>query len=164
MVVQRVSVRAFELEGWQSDVRRAMFLLTTLGVFLVAIKIATMFRTLIGAWIVALGVLMNLLPMTAHFGLMPIASETLQESGIHEVTADDIGKPLTLSKDIVLLREDIRFELLSDRYILTLPIIGPNVYSMGDFVLFAGLCLALVEAAVRTVRGERSAHRQLTTE
>lgn len=160
MVLQRISVRAFALEGWESDVRSAVFVITTLGVGFVALKLRTWF----GAWIVAVGVFMNLLPMLAHGGLMPISYEVLLESGIKEVSEADIGKPLALSKDIVLWRDDIHFELLSDRYILTLPIIGPNVYSIGDFVLFAGLCLATVEAVVRSVRGERTTHRQLSPE
>ncbi len=161
MVAQRVSVRAFALEGWESDVRRTIFALTTIGVGLVALKLR---KKWVGAWIVALGVAMNLLPMLAHGGLMPISIEKLQESGIYQVTDDDLGKPLALSKDILLRRDDIRFELLSDRFFITLPIIGKNIYSIGDFVLFAGLCVAMGEAVTRSVRGERSTHRQLTTE
>ncbi len=160
MVAQRVSVRAFALQGWESNVRRAIFILTTLGVAYVAFRL----RTWMGAWVVALGLVMNLLPMLAHGGLMPVSYEKLQESKIYEITEDDLGKPLPLSKGLLLRTEDIRFEPLSDRYILTLPIIDTNIYSAGDFVLFAGLCIAAVEAVLRSVWGGRSGRRQLSTE
>ncbi len=160
MVTQRVSVRVFALQGWESNLRRAIFLFTTIGVALVALKL----RNWIGAWVVSAGLMMNLLPMLAHAGLMPVSIEKLQESGIYEVTEDDLGKPIPLSKDLLLRKEDIRFELLSDRFVLTLPIIDTNIYSAGDFVLFAGLCIATVEAVFRSVWGERSARRRLSTE
>lgn len=161
MVVQRVSVRAFALEGWESDVRRTLFAVTTIGVGVVGVMLA---RKWVAAWIVVLGVAMNLLPMLSHGGLMPVSLEVLQESGIKPADESDLGKPLALSKDIVLRRDEIRFELLSDRYILSLPIIGKNIYSIGDFVLFAGLCATCGEVVLRSVRGERSTHRQLSTE
>ncbi len=151
VISQRVSVRIFELDGWQSDVRRAVFIVTTVGVGFVALRL----KKWIGAWVVAIGLFMNLLPTVAHGGLMPISIEQLQKSGIHEVTEDDLGKPVPLSKDILLRRDEIRFEWLSDRYILTLPIIGKNIYSAGDFVLAAGLCIAVAEAVIRSTRLER---------
>lgn len=161
MVIQRVSVRAFALEGWESDVRRTIFALTTIGVGFVGVMLA---RKWLAAWIVVLGVAMNLLPILAHGGLMPISLEVLQESQIKQVDESDLGKPLPLSKDIILRRDEIRFEPLSDRYILSLPIIGNNIYSIGDFVLFAGLCATCGEVVLRSVRGESATRRQLTTE
>ncbi len=100
---------------------------------------------------------MNLAPTLAHGGLMPISIEKLQESGIYQVTDEDLNKPIAKSKDILLRRDDIRFELLSDRYILTLPLVDTNIYSAGDFVLFLGLCIAVAEAVSRIVRGEQEA-------
>lgn len=151
VVTQRVSVRIFDLDGWQSDLRRVLFVVTTCGVAFVALRL----KRWIGAWVVAIGLFMNLLPTVAHGGLMPISIEQLQKSGIYEVTEEDLGKPLPRSKDILLRRDEIRFEWLSDRFILTTPFIGNNIYSAGDFVLAAGLCIAIAEAVIRSSRVER---------
>lgn len=151
VISQRVSVRIFDLDGWESNLRRAIFIVTTFGVAFVALRL----KRWIGAWVVALGLFMNLLPTVAHGGLMPISIEQLQKSGIHQVTEDDLGKPVPLSKDVLLRREDIHFEWLSDRFILTLPIIDKNIYSAGDFVLAAGLLIAIAEAVIRSGRTVR---------
>lgn len=91
---------------------------------------------------------MNLIPMAAHGGSMPIDYEILAESGAFEVTRDDIGKQSNAGKDIVLEREDIHFFALSDRYVVDLPGYGTNIYSLGDFILFGGLGLIVVQALV----------------
>jgi hypothetical protein len=91
--------------------------------------------------------------MAAHGGAMPIDFEILQRSGAFpEVTEADIGRQTNHGKDIVLRREDIRFFWLSDRYIVDLPVYGTNIYSLGDFVLFAGLGLVVVQATVVAFR------------
>ncbi|HMO54051.1 MAG TPA: hypothetical protein PJ994_06080 [Tepidiformaceae bacterium] len=63
------------------------------------------------------------------------------------MTEDDIGKQSSAGKDVVLRREDIHFYALSDRYVVELPLYGPNIYSLGDFVLFSGLGLIVLQAA-----------------
>ncbi len=92
---------------------------------------------------------MNLAPMAAHGGSMPIDWQVLHSSGAFpEITADYIGRQTPDGKDVVLERDDIRFYALSDRYVLTLPVYGPNIYSLGDFVLFSGVGLVLAQAAI----------------
>ena len=78
---------------------------------------------------------------------MPIDYEILAGSEAFEVTEEDIGEQSNAGKDIVLRREDIHFFPLSDRYVVDLPGYGTNIYSLGDFVLFAGLGLIVVQAA-----------------
>ncbi|MBI2766166.1 MAG: DUF5317 family protein [Chloroflexi bacterium] len=141
-LAQQVSNRLLGEAALQDFVRRAVFLGTTASLCVMALH----FRRIVGAWLVAAGIALNLVPIAAHGGLMPIAIETIQDSGsFTNITEADIGKPIGRSKDIILRRKDIRFAPLSDKYVVTIPVYGPNIYSAGDFVLFAGVVLAVVQ-------------------
>ncbi len=140
---QQIAIRFVDTEGLSGGVRRALFFTTTVVLVLLALH----FRRFWGAWLVAAGIVLNLIPMAAHGGSMPIDYEILASSGAFEVTPDDIGKQSNAGKDIVLEREDIHFFALSDRYVIDVPVYGPNIYSLGDFVLFGGLALILIQAA-----------------
>jgi hypothetical protein len=85
--------------------------------------------------------------MAAHGGNMPVAYETVVESGAFpDITEENIGGQIGNSKDVVLWRDDIRFEPLSDRIIYTIPGYRLNIYSPGDVVIGAGIIVTLVEA------------------
>jgi hypothetical protein len=145
---QQVAIRFVPTEGVAGGIRRTLFFATTILLILLALH----FRRFWGAWLIAGGIFLNLIPMAAHGGSMPIDYEILRNSGAFEVTPDDIGSQSSAGKDIVLLREDIHFFALSDRYVVELPVYGPNIYSLGDFVLFGGLALIIVQAAWALVR------------
>jgi hypothetical protein len=148
-LAQQLAISFMPLDGPAGVARRALFFVTTIALAGMALH----FRRFVGAWLVAAGIVMNLLPMAAHGGAMPIDFEILQRSGAFpEVTEADIGRQTNHGKDIVLRREDIRFFWLSDRYIVDLPVYGTNIYSLGDFVLFAGLGLVVVQATVVAFR------------
>ena len=140
---QQVAIRLVPTDGFAGGVRRALFFLTTGLLILLALH----FRRFWGAWLVALGIFLNLIPMAAHGGSMPIDYEILRSTDAFHVTEDDIGKQSSAGKDVVLRREDIHFYALSDRYVVELPLYGPNIYSLGDFVLFSGLGLIVLQAA-----------------
>lgn len=128
------------------------------GVFFVAtlafIALALVLRRYLAAWIVAAGIAMNFLPMAAHGGLMPIAYEVIRDSGAFpEVTEEWIGRQAENSKDIVLWRRDVRFYFFSDRFFLDVPGYRPNIYSLGDFIAFAGVAVAAFEAAAFVALG-----------
>ena len=142
-VGQQVAIRFVPTDGFAGGIRRALFFVTTAILVLLALH----FRRFWGAWLVAAGIVMNLIPMAAHGGSMPIDYEILAGSEAFEVTEEDIGEQSNAGKDIVLRREDIHFFPLSDRYVVDLPGYGTNIYSLGDFVLFAGLGLIVVQAA-----------------
>jgi hypothetical protein len=119
------------------------------------IWLALKFRWLLGAWLIAAGIALNLLPIAAHEGLMPVAYETIRDSGKWpEYTEGDIGSQVANSKDVILWRDDIRFEPLSDRYVVTIPGYGPNIYSIGDFIIFGGVALAAFQLIYLTFRPE----------
>jgi hypothetical protein len=142
-LAQQLAISWLDVEGGTGVLRQVLFFSTT--VLLAAL--ALHFRRFWGAWLVSLGIVMNLVPMAAHEGSMPIDYGIIERSGeFPEVTRDDIGKQTNHGKDVVLEREDIHFFELSDRYIVTLPWYGANIYSLGDFVLFAGVGAVVVQA------------------
>ncbi len=157
VVLQRIGVSLLDLDGTQGGFRRAIFFSTTA----LLIGLALRFRWYVGAWLIAAGILMNFIPMASHGGLMPVALETIQSStAFPEITEANIGKQVTNSKDIILRRDDINFEPLSDRFVITLPLYRTNIYSLGDFVAFAGFGLAVIQiAALFFVPGRKPAER-----
>lgn len=150
LVVQQLTFRLVSGDGFSSVIRTTVVFASTGALVLLALH----FRRFVGAWLVSLGIFFNLLAMAANGGLMPVAYEDVQ--GHHfgrlpEITSDDIGKRLSHSKDVVLLRQDIRLRVFSDQHLVKMPIYGENIYSLGDFVLAAGLVLAAVQGIVGSV-------------
>ncbi|GIW12880.1 MAG: hypothetical protein KatS3mg062_0319 [Tepidiforma sp.] len=146
---QQLAISFMPLDGAAGTARRTLFFVTTIALAAMALH----FRRFVGAWLVSAGIIMNLIPMSAHSGSMPIDYEILRRSGAFpEVTEADIGRQTNHGKDVVLRRDDIRFFWLSDRYIVDLPLYGTNIYSLGDFVLFAGLGLVAMQAGFEAVR------------
>lgn len=143
-LAQQVAISNLSPNGGSGTIRQVLFFSTTIVLALLALKL----RRFWGAWLVALGIVLNLVPMAMHSGSMPIDYAILERSGAFpEVTRDDIGKQTNNGKDVVLDREDIHFFALSDRYVVTLPVYGPNIYSFGDFVLFAGVGAVILQFA-----------------
>jgi hypothetical protein len=141
--IQQFAIRKLGVHGSAAELRRAIFLFTTLAL----LAVLWQYRHYAGAWIIAAGISLNLLAAFPHGGLMPVSYQTVEQSGYFPgISRQDIGHQLGNGKDILLDRGDIAFEPLSDRYALSVPGYGGNVYSLGDFVLFAGLALVLVQA------------------
>jgi hypothetical protein len=148
-LAQQIAISSLDPGGGSGVARQVLFFTTTV----LLAGLALWYRRFWGAWLVALGIVLNLVPMAMHRGSMPIDYAIIERSGAFpEVTRDDIGRQTNHGKDVVLEREDIHFFELSDRYVLTLPIYGPNIYSVGDFVLFAGVGLVAVQALAGAVR------------
>ncbi len=143
-VVQEIGISFIGRDGSGAWLRAGIFLVTTA----VLIGMALHFRRFVGAWVIAIGIGMNLVPMALHGGVMPVSYEVIEASGAFpEITREDIGTQAGNSKDVILERRDVRAYWLSDRYFLEIPGYGPNIYSAGDFVAFGGLVVAVVEAA-----------------
>jgi len=140
---QQAAIRGLALDGGAGEIRRAIFFPSTICLAILALH----FRSWIGAWAIAAGIMLNLVPMAAHGGLMPVSYAVVEQSGAFpEITERDLGHQLGNGKDVLLADGEIRFEPLSDRYVVTLPGYGTNIYSLGDFVLFAGVGLVLLQA------------------
>jgi hypothetical protein len=142
--VQQFTIRRLGVEGVQSDIRRALFLV----IAILFMGLALHYRRFFGAWVMAAGIGLNLVPIIAHGGLMPVSYDTVHDSGAFpEITRADIGKQLGNGKDILLERQDIHFSWLSDRFVVDVPAYGTNIYSAGDFVLFTGVVLVILQLA-----------------
>ena len=149
-IAQQLAIGNLGPEGASGAFRQVLFFSTTLALA----ALALWFRRFWGAWLVALGILMNLAPMALHKGSMPIDYGIIERSGAFpEVTREDIGKQTNHGKDIVLERDDVHLFWLSDRYVVELPAYGANIYSAGDFVLFAGVGGVVAQAAGMGLRG-----------
>lgn len=147
-LAQQVAISSLDPGGGSGVARQILFFSTTV----LLAGLALWFRRFWGAWLIALGIVLNLIPMAMHRGSMPIDYAIIERSGAFpEVTREDIGRQTNHGKDVVLERDDIHFFALSDRYVLTLPAYGPNIYSIGDFVLFAGVGLVAVQAVTGAV-------------
>ncbi len=143
LFVQQIAVRALGTGGGEALLRRGIFFTTTICLVALALR----FRRFAGAWLVALGIALNLPPILAHGGLMPVSYDTVEASGlVAGLDETHIGQQITGSKDIILEQENIRFPLLADQFIVSIPGYGPNIYSLGDFILFAGVAVAMGEA------------------
>ncbi len=143
LVLQQFAVRGLGADGSEALLRRGIFFVTSIGLVAMALH----FRRFAGAWFVAAGILLNLPPIMAHGGLMPVAYDTVEASGLLPgLDQSRIGQQITGSKDIILQQDDIHFTPLADQYIVAIPGYGPNIYSIGDFVLFAGVAVAMGEA------------------
>ncbi len=146
--LQQIAIRTFALNGAPGIARRAIFLSTTAVLMLIALR----YRRYFGAWLIAAGIGLNLIPMIIHGGLMPISYDVVHNSGAFpEITRADIGHQLSNGKDIVLNSKDITLPWLADRYTVTLPGYGTNIYSLGDFVLFAGVALVVLQLIVAPI-------------
>jgi hypothetical protein len=92
--------------------------------------------------VLALGVLLNFLPIIANGGLMPITPETLQKSG--DVPEDaEIGEWVSGTKDVLLERDDVHVYFLSDR--LTSDLSPFRAFSIGDVFLVGGALILLAD-------------------
>lgn len=141
--LQEVSITLLDPDGDWTWLRRGIFFVTTPAFVLATLH----FRRFAAAWLVAIGITLNFIPMAAHGGNMPVAYETVRDSGAFpEITEEQIGEQLHNSKDILLYRSDIRVEPLSDNIVATLPGYRTNIYSPGDVILGIGILVAAVEA------------------
>lgn len=153
LAAQQAAISYLGRTGFESVARRSIFFVTTP----ILIAVALMFRRYYGAWLIAAGISLNFLPILAHGGLMPVSYTIVRDSGAFpETTEAQIGEQLHNGKDILLRRDDIHFYPLSDKYTVDAPLYGVNIYSLGDFVLFAGGLLVAAQALLSLARPHRT--------
>jgi hypothetical protein len=151
-LAQQVAISEVSPHGRSGVLRQVLFFSTTI----VLAALPLYFRRLWGAWLISLGIVLNLLPMAFHHGSMPIDIGIIERSGAFpDVTRADLGKQTNDGKDVVLERKDIRLFWLSDRYVVDAPGYGKNIYSIGDFVLFGGVALVITQVLAEAVTAAR---------
>lgn len=129
--------------------RRVLFVLSYL---LLLLFVAANWRR-VGIAIIGVGLVMNLLPILANGGLMPVTPETIERVGVpHWLEVAEEGEAIPGSKNVLLPREDTRFWPLSDVLVWDNPT-GIRAFSVGDVVILFGLAVTLVELLAPRPRG-----------
>ncbi|MFQ5472489.1 MAG: DUF5317 family protein [Dehalococcoidia bacterium] len=121
------------------DIPRRVLLLLS---YIVLIGFVTVNLRRIGISIMGIGLLLNFLAIAANGGLMPVTPETLAQGGFPDHVS--VGEWVPGSKDVLLLREDVRLWSLGDRFVLD-EFPRTLAYSLGDVIILAGLVIFLGE-------------------
>lgn len=99
----------------------------------------------VGLLIIGLGLSLNFLAIVANGGLMPASPENLVAAGrADEVAGLELGEPVPNSKNVLLAEDDTHLRFLTDRIEVADESPFP-LFSVGDFFIFAGLLVTLVE-------------------
>ncbi len=100
-------------------------------------------RRYAGLLIASVGILLNLLPVVANGGLMPVSPANLEKAGYGDDLADlDPGDPVPRTKNVLLDEDETRLQLLSDR--LVWRALGPfPLFSIGDVVIAGAFVVIL---------------------
>ncbi len=102
-------------------------------------------RHIPGIGLLAIGLLLNFLVITANGGFMPISPQTAS----HLIPATlvqtlKIGERFGYGKDILLLPENTRLVWFSDRFVTPAWLIQPVAFSLGDILVSLGVFWLLV--------------------
>jgi hypothetical protein len=92
-----------------------------------------------GFWAIGVGMLMNLAVIAANGGHMPVIAANLSRIGYPEA-ADSLIAGQAVNNSI-LLQESTQLKQLADIFYLPGPFPSPNVFSLGDVVIAAGVFL-----------------------
>lgn len=102
-----------------------------------------------GMRLILLGLLLNLTVMAANGGLMPVEASAVEAVGRHQAGELQLGSAVPGSKNVFLLREDVRLRGLSDIVVLPVPRPFTRAVSVGDFFVLAGVAVAYAEVVRR---------------
>jgi hypothetical protein len=98
-----------------------------------------------GFAIIGIGLLLNVLPIVANGGLMPVTAENVAETGLtHRLEGVAEGDAIPYTKNVLRAKEDIVFYALSDRIVWENPVFF-RLFSVGDVVIAAGLLVTLAD-------------------
>ncbi len=102
-----------------------------------------------------LGLVMNVLVISANGGWMPISPEILREM-YPDVSQYSwiVGQRLGVSKDIILPYGSMAFPFLSDRILLPRPLSNGLAYSIGDIFIALGAFQLLFSVGSNSLRNE----------
>ena len=101
-------------------------------------------RATAGMPVLLLGLILNLLVIVANGGWMPISPETASQLSGGEAVAFMSPGSRFGQKDVLLLPEETRFELLSDRFLLPDWIPYKVALSLGDMFVAIGTCWLMI--------------------
>ncbi|MGH9195794.1 MAG: DUF5317 family protein, partial [Acidimicrobiia bacterium] len=99
---------------------------------------------------------LNILPIVANGGLMPVSADNLARAGqTNSIAGREEGDAIPYSKNVLKAKEHTHFYELSDRIVWDKSIFV-RVFSIGDVVIAGGLVVTLGELFLpRVQRGSR---------
>jgi hypothetical protein len=104
---------------------------------------------LTGVQILGLGVMCNLLVIAVNGGFMPITPQTLTQINPGSLPSQwSVGLHYGYSKDIILLREQTKLQMLSDTWVIPPPFPWPTAFSLGDVLIALGIVMLLQGSAI----------------
>jgi len=107
-----------------------------------------------GIAVIGIGVLLNLLPIVANGGLMPVTAENLAKIGqTHRIEGRQEGDAISHTKNVLKSKDNTNFYELSDRIVWDNPFFF-RVFSAGDVVIAGGLIITLGDFFLPRVKRE----------
>jgi hypothetical protein len=98
-----------------------------------------------GFVIIGIGMVLNIMPIVSNGGLMPVTAENLAKVELsHRIEGREAGDAIPYSKNVLKVRDDVRFYKLSDRLTWNNPVFF-RLFSIGDVVIAAGLLVMLAD-------------------
>lgn len=133
------AVAIFVPLGYDDTPKRLLFELSYLVLLLfIAVNLPRA-----GFVIIGVGVLLNVLPIVANGGLMPVTAENLAKVDLtHRIEGRQEGDAIPYSKNVLKARQDIHFYELSDRLTWDNPVFF-RLFSVGDVVIAGGIVVML---------------------
>jgi hypothetical protein len=130
---------ALDPERW--DVLRRALIMSG---FALALVFAWLNRSWRPMQLLVAGLVLNLIPMLANGGLMPVTPENALRAGFgEEIARLNTGDAIPRSKDVLKERDDTALALLSDTIVLPEPLPGRAVASPGDLLVAGSVGLAV---------------------
>jgi len=135
----------FYLPGWRAHLPDTLVAASLVGSQVGLLVFCLLNRHQIGMMVLAVGLLLNLLVITANGGFMPLSTETAaQLIPQHILRSLELGSPLGAgSKDILLTPDAIVFPWLADRFLPPGWFPYRFAFSIGDVFIALGAFLLL---------------------
>jgi Family of unknown function (DUF5317) len=135
--------------------KRLLFVLSY--VLLLAFIVVNLRRP--GIAVIGIGVVLNLLPIVANGGLMPVTAENVARIGeTSSIEGREDGDAIPYTKNVLKSKDDTWFYELSDRIVWDNPFFF-RIFSIGDVVIAGGLALTMGELFLPRVKREAEAHK-----
>jgi hypothetical protein len=105
-----------------------------------------------GLAVIGVGLLLNLAPILANGGLMPVTPEAIHRIGQeHRIEGREDGDAIPNTKNVLKEKENTRLWFLSDRLVWKDSPFVFRVFSIGDVVIAAGLLVTVAEVVLPRV-------------
>jgi hypothetical protein len=110
-------------------------------------------RHLWGVRLIAVGLFLNLIAISANGGLMPVSPEQVASVNLLDRIEDvQLGEPVPGSKGVLMAPGDARFRFLTDVIVFPPHSSVARVVSVGDLLVLGGTVIASAEVTRRIAR------------